>query len=74
MFWLQGDETVTYLGFSMIAAFATALTMYAETGSFLYAFLAYSVTGTVVLLAALASAAHEMRAEDNENAEDRFLI
>ena len=44
-----------HLVISFIAAFAVAIAVYAETASLLYAFLAYSGAGTLVLLTAVLS-------------------
>lgn len=52
------------LGTSILAAFAIAFTVYAETGSFLLSFLAYSATGSLVLLGVIASAWLDERAAD----------
>lgn len=64
---------MTYLGFSFIAALAVSISMFAETGSFLYAFLAYAGTGTLVLLSVVATTAVNMRSEDAEIDEDAYL-
>lgn len=46
-----------YLVVSFIAAMAMAASVYGESSSILLAFLAYSLTGTCVLLSALVSEA-----------------
>lgn len=58
--------TVQYLGMSFIAALAASISVYAETGSFLFAFLAYAGAGTIVLLSVIASTALTLRAEDSD--------
>lgn len=60
---------MVYLLVSIISAMAIALSVYAETGSFLLAFAAYSLTGTLVLTSVLVSAFFDMRAEDREAAD-----
>lgn len=47
---------MVYLVVSIVSAFAIALTVYSETLSFLMAFAAYSLTGTLVLSSVLLSA------------------
>ena len=42
-----------YLIVSFFAALAVAIMVYAETASFGFAFLAYSLTGTLVMITAL---------------------
>ncbi len=42
-----------YLAASIVASFAMSLSVFDASGSILLAFIAYSLTGTVVLLAAL---------------------
>ena len=49
---------------SIVSAMTIAITVYGETSSFLLAFVAYSITGTLVLTSVLVSAFFELRAED----------
>lgn len=60
---------MVYLLVSIISAMAIAISVYAETSSLLLAFVAYSLTGTLVLSSVLVSAFFEMRAEDKEEAD-----
>lgn len=54
---------MVYLLVSVVSAMAIAITVYAETSSFLLAFVAYSITGTLVLSSVLLSAFCDLRAE-----------
>lgn len=65
---------MTYLGVSFIAALAASLTMFAETGSFLLAFVAYACTGSIVLLTVLAATAFNMRLGEDHVGEDGFFV
>jgi hypothetical protein len=55
---------MVYLLVSIFSAFAIGISVYAETSSFLLAFAAYSLTGTLVLSSVLVSAFFDIRAED----------
>lgn len=53
---------MAHLIVSFFAAFAVAFSVYGETSSLLLAFIAYSSTGTLVMLLILAATALLMRA------------
>ena len=57
---------INYLGMACLAAFAVAITVYADTGSLLLGFLAYSATGTLVLIGVLVSALLADRVERSD--------
>ena len=54
---------MVYLLVSVVSAMAIAISVYAQTSSFLLAFAAYSLTGTLVLSTVLLSAFLDHRAE-----------
>ena len=59
--------TLIYLAVSCIAAMAVSLSVYGDTGSLLLSFIAYSATGTLVLIGVLFAAALRERAEQIED-------
>lgn len=58
---------MVYLVVSIVSAMAIAVSVYVETSSFLLAFAAYSLTGTLVLSSVLLSAFFEVRADDGKD-------
>lgn len=58
---------MVYLVVSIVSAFAIALSVYAETSSFLLSFAAYSLTGTIVLTTILISGFLDIRSEDMDD-------
>ena len=59
---------MVYLLVSVVSAMAISISVYAETSSFLLAFVAYTVTGTLVLGTVLLSAFFDQRAETESDA------
>ena len=59
--------SLIYLAVSCIAAMAVSLSVYGDTGSLLLSFIAYSATGTLVLIGVLFAAALRERAEQIED-------
>ena len=52
---------MAHLFFSFFAAFAVSFSVYGESSSLFWAFLAYSMTGTLVLLVVVAATAVLMK-------------
>lgn len=59
--------SLIYLAVSCIAAMAVSMTVYGDTGSLLLSVIAYSATGTLVLIGVLLAAALRERAEQIED-------
>jgi uncharacterized membrane protein len=60
--------TLIYLAVSCIAALAVSMSVYGDTGSLLLSVIAYSATGTLVLLGVLLTAALRERADEADHA------
>lgn len=59
--------SLIYLAVSCIAAMAVSMTVYGDTGSLLLSVIAYSATGTLVLIGVLLAAVLRERAEQIED-------
>ena len=59
-----------HLVISFFAAFAVAIAVYSETSSFLYALLAYSGAGTLVLLTSVLSTMIALRDDPSMEAQE----
>ena len=59
-----------HLVISFFAAFAVAIAVYSETQSLLYALLAYSGAGTLVMLTSVLSTMFALRDEDGMEAQE----